>query len=123
MTMKGMMLLVVLMLVSAQAFSALQTIDASRIEVRDGVSYDTVSNLPFTGRAVGKFYDGEIRSEAFYKDGLKDGPETVWYQNGTLRKESNYKEGIRHGEWTSWDKNQKVLFHRNYNEGERVYKF
>lgn len=121
--MKGMVLLLSLLLTSIHATAALETIEVSQLEVRDGISYDMLSNEPFTGRVIGRFYNGEIRSEVFYRNGLKDGPETTWYQNGGLRKESNYKEGLRHGEWTSWDRNQRVLFHRIYNEGERVQQF
>ena len=119
--MKKAALLFLLTVPVSQALATIETIPASQLEERDGVYYQVYENHPYTGRVVGKYYNGKIRLESHYKDGVKHGKETTWYQNGTPRKESNYKEGERHGEWISWDKDQKVLFHRNYDEGRSIY--
>ena len=100
---------------AGETLATTSTIRVSDLTEKDGKYYELGHDNPYTGRVIGKFYDGQIRSEAHYKNGLKDGKEINWYSNGNLRKEFEYKNGMRHGTWRTWNLNQQVLFEHNYN--------
>lgn len=97
-----------------------QSISVSELEERDGLQYRIISTIPYTGKVIGRFYDGRIRSEINYKNGKKDGKSTTWYENGRIRLECGYKEGKRHGQWIKRDANGQVQFQRRYKDGRRV---
>ena len=40
------------------------------------------------------YENGQIESEANYKDGKYDGKWTLWYANGYKKWEGNYKDGV-----------------------------
>ena len=90
------------------------TINVSELTERDGKYYEIGRDIPYTGRVIGNYYDGQLRSETHYKDGLKDGKEVSWYTNGNVRRELQYKNGERDGEWISWDENQRITFRHSY---------
>jgi len=89
----------------------------SLIEERDGIAYQIGSDQPFTGSVVTTFASGSKSSEMSYKNGLRDGPATTWYEDGHMRLKSEYKEGVRVGRWTSWDGNGHVMFQKEYVNG------
>ena len=86
-------------------------------------------NMPFTGKAVAKWPNGQKKTEINYKDGKRDGlkahwyesgqklseisykarkhdgPLTVWYENGKLRRKGNNMDGKMVGIWTHWYEN------------------
>ena len=115
------LLLLAIIISSPLAVASMNVISANDLFDKNGITYNRKTNEPFSGRAVGKFYNGQPRSEAVYDNGIKDGEETIWYMNGKVRKKAAYKDGVRHGEWTTWDRDQRVLFHQNYQKGDRVY--
>jgi len=119
--MKNLFKVAVLMMPFGVSQANIDSVPITQLEERQGVVYELYDDQPFTGRAVSRFFDGTIRSEVYFKDGLKNGVEKTWFQNGALRKSFEYREGERHGEWTSWDENQRVLFHRNYDKGIRSF--
>ena len=40
------------------------------------------------------YENGQIESEANYKDGILDGKVTYWYENGQIKSEAIYKDGV-----------------------------
>jgi antitoxin component YwqK of YwqJK toxin-antitoxin module len=46
------------------------------------------------GLAKRWYENGQLRSEANYKDGEEDGLSKSWHSNGQLKLESNYKDGV-----------------------------
>jgi antitoxin component YwqK of YwqJK toxin-antitoxin module len=61
--------------------------------------------LPYTGKSV-EFYDnGQKKSEGNYKKGKAEGLWTSWHKNGQKNEEGNYKNGIKEGLWIEWHKN------------------
>jgi antitoxin component YwqK of YwqJK toxin-antitoxin module len=98
-----------------------QSIPESQLEERDGLQYRISSTEPYSGKTVGMFYSGQMRSETSYKNGKKDGKSTTFYENGRLRLESSYKDGKRDGQWIKRDANGQVQFHRFYRAGRKVH--
>ncbi len=50
------------------------------------------------------FYeDGTPWSKTTFKEGLKDGPTTTWYENGKMRYEGFYKNDEEQGVWKYYD--------------------
>ena len=75
---------------------------------------------PFTGRAVSKFPNGQLKSETFYKNGVKDGSESVWAENGQKLTEVPYVNGKIHGTWIVWTEDGRIGMRMVYENGERV---
>lgn len=58
-----------------------------------------------------QFYNDSSRYiEGTYKDGLRDGTWTAWYQDGTLWSTGQYKEGKEHGKKTTYHKTGKKYY-------------
>ena len=98
-----------------------QSIPESQLEERDGLQYRMSSTEPYTGKTVGRFYSGQMRSETNYKNGKKDGKSNTFFENGRLRLEASYKDGKRDGQWIKRDANGQVQFHRFYRAGTKVH--
>ena len=80
-----------------------QTVDASKLVVIDGLTYEGGSEAPFTGVAISKYDSGQKKSEGTYKDGKREGLFTSWHENGQKSWEGTYKDGELVSE-TKWDK-------------------
>lgn len=120
--MKFLPLLAALMIaLSGLCFSEdIPAVEESRVEERDSVCYLVGTETTFTGKVVGSYYNGQKRSETFYKSGLKHGAATTWYENGKTRMLSSYKNGKRDGRWVKWAASGKIQFQKIYRDGMRV---
>jgi len=74
--------------------------------------------IPYTGKYLCKYEDGQKESEGRYKDGKLDGKLTIWYENGQKKSEINYKDGKLDGKWISWNKRGQKLTQKNYKNGK-----
>ena len=54
---------------------------------KDGLLYEVDKELPFTGKTVIQYSDGQKVQEFTYKDGKQHGKVTAWYENGQLKAE------------------------------------
>jgi antitoxin component YwqK of YwqJK toxin-antitoxin module len=95
----------------------------------NGVSFDVYSNgqLKFEanykdgtrdGLAKGWHSNGQLRSEANYKDGKKDGLQKWWYKNGQLHLEFHYRYGEKDGLFKTWYESGQLKLERHYRDGE-----
>jgi antitoxin component YwqK of YwqJK toxin-antitoxin module len=92
---------------------------------REGIHYNKLSDVPFTGEVTGKnqgfferglrygpwvrYHDnGQLWSEGTWKDGKQDGPKVVYYANGQLRSEGTYKDGKKDGPWVRYHRDGTV---------------
>ena len=71
-------------------------------EARNGLLYEKNSEVPFTGRAITRYKNGQKEFELTYKDGKPDGPHTRWYKSGQKMWEVTYKDGAFVDEYI-WD--------------------
>jgi antitoxin component YwqK of YwqJK toxin-antitoxin module len=88
---------------------------------QDGVVYERGADTPFTGKVVDTFVDGQLQSQVYYKDGLRDGSETTWYNNGQIRTKCNYKNGEKDGMWIKFARDGRLQLQKIYQEGKRVH--
>jgi antitoxin component YwqK of YwqJK toxin-antitoxin module len=58
------------------------------------------------------------KAEYNYKNGLEEGPATVWYENGKVFRQGQCKEGKREGTWKQWDENGKLVKEGKYKNGQ-----
>tara|TARA_B100001123_G_scaffold344324_1_gene391293 strand:+ start:455 stop:1069 length:615 start_codon:yes stop_codon:yes gene_type:complete len=61
--------------------------------------------VPFTGKAVAYYHNGQKMTEISYKDGKQDGLKSHWYESGQKWVERNYKDGKMHGLYIMWHEN------------------
>ena len=107
--------------------------------ITDGLHYKKFFDVPFTGEVTGKgqgkirngkrdgpwviYYDnGRIEKRETYKDGKKDGPWVSYHFNGRLRWEGTYKDGNRDGPWVDYNRYGTVdeRYTGTYKDGEKV---
>ena len=119
-------------------------IAAARLVVRNGVTYQVNSEIPFTGSSVtfrksgllqsrinykaGKqeglfemyYANGRLQSRFNMKDGKKDGLSEVFWENGQFKTRENFKEGRKDGllEWAT--KNGEVVRTENWKDGVKI---
>ena len=64
--------------------------------LRNGVYYEKLSDIPFTGEIIKKTTVNEGGS---FKNGKREGPWVSYYDNGQLQSKGNYKNGEQNGFW------------------------
>ncbi len=114
--------------IANQVNGEVKTVDkALLIERNGGIMYLESSSVfagskvePFTGRAISKHPNGQLSYEAFYKNGVKDGSESVWAENGQKLTEAPYVNGKIHGTWIVWTEDGRIGMRMVYENGERV---
>ena len=87
------------------------------ISNQDGLFYERLTDVPFTGEVTGK-EQGKISK------GKREG-EWLWYfENGQLKYKSNFKDGKQEGEFLYYYENGQLWIKNNYKngklEGERL---
>lgn len=70
------------------------------ISFYDGIGF-------FDGKCISRM-NNYTRSKYYYKKGLKEGKEKVYYPNGNLMEIYTFKNNLRHGWYKSWDENSKL---------------
>jgi len=79
--------------------------DVCLINKMDGLAYNKGESIPFTGKYVETFSNGNKIFEINYKDGKKHGKETQWYYSQEKEKESFYVNGEIQGLDNHWYEN------------------
>ena len=85
----------------------------------DGLWYAKGAKKPFTGRHKLYHDNGQIRMEAPFKNGEKDGVEKQWYENGEIFLEVNYKHNRAEGLCTYYHDNGNKQVEGVYKNGDQ----
>ena len=70
-----------------------QVTDDFNIFEKDGLWYEKGKRVPFTGKAKRSYPNGTPLLEIPYKNGLKDGTQTIWKKNGEILREVIWEKG------------------------------
>ena len=70
-----------------------------RGEVGNQLYYLPNHHVPFTGKAVAMWPNGQKMTEISYKDGKHHGLLSMWYENGQWRRKVNFVDGKKDGVW------------------------
>lgn len=67
----------------------------------DGIARRAGSESPYTGAAIIRDREWNLRYFAYYQDGKLHGPEMKFWENGRMRRNFDYRTGekVRHREW------------------------
>ena len=65
----------------------------SKLQEKNGITYKINQTQSFTGKAIAKDENGELKSEENYSNGVLNGPLKRYSENGQLISEENYKNG------------------------------
>ena len=76
--------------------------------------------VPFTGKEVSYWPDGQKKTEISYKDGKRHGLKAHWYQSGQKLSQINYKCGKHDGLLTVWYENGQWRRTGNHLDGKMV---
>ena len=66
------------------------------------------SRKPYTGKVFSLYNDGTKQEEGKYRNGLKDGKWTSWYENGQKKREVIYKDKKRFS-YKTWNRDGSVM--------------
>ena len=102
----------VVLLIPALAMGGEVTMDD--LVERDGLSYKKFTDVPFTGEVTGET-QGLFGS---FKDGKKDGPWVVYWDNGQLSTKGTYKDGKLDGPWVVYWDNGQLMSKGTYRDGK-----
>ncbi|MDB5115369.1 MAG: repeat-containing protein [Mucilaginibacter sp.] len=67
------------------------------MEKRNGKWYLKDSSIPYSGRFIDYFLNGNIQGEGIFKEGIVNGLRVIYYQNGNKSYFRNYVNGIAEG--------------------------
>jgi antitoxin component YwqK of YwqJK toxin-antitoxin module len=69
-------------------------IPKNQSELKNGILYEKVNNIPYTGIVLSYFPDGKLSKEETYYSGILDGPQKMYYKDGiTIKIEGNFLDG------------------------------
>ena len=88
-----------------------------------GVWYTRDTARPYSGKMISLHENGEKNEEGTFKDGKREGLETVWYENGNKFQEEIFKDGVLHDEYTGWYENGNKKWEGTYKDGEKTGKW
>lgn len=64
--------------------------------------------------------NGQKYMEGAYKDNLREGKWTSWYENGTLWSEGEFQAGESHGKTIVFHPNGQLHYEGSFDNGERI---
>jgi len=77
----------------------------------------TFKNYMLTGSYNTYYFDGTVKSVAFYNKDERDSTFKEFYYGGVLKAEGTFKDGTRNGIWKEYYDNGKSRSESNYNNG------
>ena len=95
-------------------------IDKDRLHKKNGVYYKKNEETPYTGKAIGCYKNGEIKSKENYRDGIRDGKIISYYENEKNKNRGKYKDGEKTGEWINYYRNGKIKYKENFKDGKKT---
>ena len=63
-------------------------------------------------------HDGKLKERVYYKQGVKNGMDKLYYENRTIRATVRYKDGLLHGRQTFYTNDGKLLGRADYENGK-----
>ena len=75
------------------SWGKLREVNITDTEIREGIVYVKGETEAFTGIIKSYYDNGNLESEANFKDGKKEGLFKVYYENGYLMDQYYYKDG------------------------------
>jgi len=90
------------------------------LNLENGLTYKIDSNVPFEGKAVMHYSNGQRKFEAEYQDGLRHGRVVSYYSTGARESEGTMENGVFHGKVTFYHPNGQVKSQALYHRGNEV---
>jgi hypothetical protein len=106
--------------VTMLALSGPNEADVNALNLENGLTYKIDSNVPFEGKAVMHYSNGQRKFEAEYQDGLRHGRVVSYYSTGARESEGTMKNGVFHGKVTFYHPNGQVKSQTLYHRGNEV---
>ncbi len=91
---------------------------ATVLQERNGVFFEPNETVPFTGKLISTFENGQKESEKNFKDGQPDGLMTLWFKSGQKKAEGFFKDGKPNGLRTLWFENGQKQAEINSKDGK-----
>ena len=88
--MKKLSVLLCIFLLSACAPSE---VPSNTLVERNGIKYEGISQMPFTGVSTEYYENGQLKEKRTYKDGERNGLGASYYENGQLSEKITLKDG------------------------------
>lgn len=85
---------------------------------RNGIAYEVNSNIPFNGKTIDRFPDGQIGMVFVFDDGKKTFTED-YYRNGQVQETKNYTAGILNGTSKAYYENGQLRYKGSFKNGKQ----
>ena len=79
---------------------------------REGIFYKKFTDVPFTGKTTGL-------TQGTFKNGKRDGPWVLYYDNGGFLEKGTYKNGGYDGPWVKYHDNGQLNWKGDFKNGEK----
>ena len=93
-----------------------------------GILYYNNGKIEYEGEFLNDKFEGNgkyiYEDERYYigqfKNGLKEGKDTLYYKNGNIEYVVNFKEGMYHGKGNEYDKNGNIINEGEWNNDNKI---
>lgn len=75
---------------------------------RDGLMYYMDLNIPYSGKCIDYYKNGEIRTVSIYSNGKENGLRESFYENKIKQSEELYTNGVKNGAFQTWNDQGKI---------------
>ena len=106
--------------VAMLALSGPREADIKALNLENGLTYKIDSNVPFDGKAVRLYPNGQRKFEAEYKDGLRHGTMISFFPDGARQSEGTMANGQFDGDFTNFHPNGQIKSHTIFNRGQAM---
>ena len=81
---------------------------SSKVIYKDGLFVSIDNEIPYSGRVLTVYDNGQKEWEVTYKDGIEDGLVNQWYDNGQKQLEVTFKDKKPYGVFMRWNEDGSV---------------
>jgi len=107
-----------LLCINLMLTAGMRTVDSSTLVLIDRHMSIKNSKIPFTGRAIRKYKNGQLAEEAYYVNGQTEGLYRLWYKNGKLKIKIYFEQGIIQKKYQVWYSNGIKFIELTYSQGK-----
>ena len=109
---------IALVFIASLSFSQTK-VNINNLEEYGGAMFKIDEDKPYSGRVFSLYKNTDNKKlEGLYRDGLKNGKWTWWYENGDIYSKGSFRAGLMSGQWEFYYSNGKIMSVGHYRNGD-----
>lgn len=112
------LLLILILSISLTSYGRI--VNKEELEYKNRMFYEVKEGVPYTGKVINHYKNGQIRDKATYKNGKLNGELIKYHENGKPIHIKFYKDGKLNGDFINYYENGQVIDRKIYKDGKQI---